>query len=108
MVATMSWGGRRTVWALSVLTAGLCFGLAAAGPPASAAGAAGTSQQDLDGKLARARVKHVIEIMLENHTFDDLFPARMGHRTVGRRARPVFAPRNEGDVQGGIDNSRAA
>ena len=108
MVATMRRAGRRPAWALSVLTAGLCLGLVAAGSPASAAPAAGPPRHGADFSLARHRIKHVIEIMLENHTFDDLFPAWTGRRTVGGHASPVLAPRNEGDVQGGIDNSRTA
>ena len=53
---------------------------------------------------AGAPVRHVIEIMLENHTFDNLFPW-LGATS---RGHPVSAPPNEGDVQGGIVNSRAA
>lgn len=55
--------------------------------------------------LGAHRIRHVIEIMLENHTYANLFPAR------GRRygsLRTIRAAGNEGDVQGGISNSRAA
>jgi phospholipase C len=65
----------------------------------------------------------VIEIMLENHTFDDLFgnfpgangipvgttfanPASPGIST--NRVASLVAPANEGDVQGGLNNSRSA
>ncbi len=53
---------------------------------------------------ARVPVRHVIEIMLENHTFDNLFPPA----GAPGGTQPVPAPPDEGDVQGGIDNSRAA
>jgi phospholipase C len=53
---------------------------------------------------ARAPVTHVVEIMLENHTFDNLFPPA----GAPGGTQPVPAPPNEGDVQGGIDNSRVA
>jgi phospholipase C len=66
-------------------------------------------------------VKHVIEIMLENHTFDNLFgrfhgadgipagttlPSPRAYFDPEPAVRPVWATPNEGDVQGGIDNSR--
>jgi phospholipase C len=67
-------------------------------------------------------VKHVIEIMMENHTFDNLFgrfpgadgipagttlPNPEAYFTSEPRVAPVWATPNEGDVQGAIDNSRA-
>ncbi|MHB1988831.1 MAG: alkaline phosphatase family protein [Acidimicrobiales bacterium] len=70
-----------------------------------------------------AHVTHVIEIMLENHTFDDLFghfpgakgmPARKSfpnpaeYFTSMAEVPALLAPPNEGDVYGGINNSRAA
>ena len=54
------------------------------------------------------KIRHVIEIMLENHTFADLFPGRGAGSGPKGHVTPVAAPPNEGDVQGGIDNSRAA
>jgi phospholipase C len=66
-------------------------------------------------------IKHVIEIMLENHTFDNLFgrfpgadgipanatlPNPSAYFTSEPNVSPVWAGPNEGDVQGGIDNSR--
>jgi len=66
-------------------------------------------------------IKHVIEIMLENHTYDNLFGKFPGGDGIPARTtlpnpeayfdsesavRPVWATPNEGDVQGGIDNSR--
>ena len=66
--------------------------------------AAGQARADAAaGSVGGAPVRHVIEIMLENHTFDNLFP---GGASGGRQ--PLTAPPNEGDVQGGIDNGRAA
>jgi phospholipase C len=50
------------------------------------------------------RIRHVVEIMLENHTFAGLFPSALSR---SGRVDPVRAPANEGDVQGGVDNSRA-
>jgi len=68
-------------------------------------------------------IKHVVEVMLENHSFDNLFgnfpgadgiPA--GTKLQNPKATydsapdvsPVWASPNEGDVYAGIDNSRAA
>jgi phospholipase C len=85
---------------LAVLSAVLAVaaGLMPAGSPASAAPA------PRPAPAAGARIRHVIEIMLENHTFDNLFPW-LGATSAGH---PVSAPPNEGDVQGGVINSRAA
>jgi phospholipase C len=78
------------------------------------------------GSVSRASrdstpIKHVIEIMLENHTYDNLFgkfpggdgipagttlPNPMAYFDSEPAVRPVWATSNEGDVQGGIDNSR--
>ncbi|HUC23595.1 MAG TPA: hypothetical protein VMA73_12880 [Streptosporangiaceae bacterium] len=66
-------------------------------------------------------IKHVIEIMLENHTYDNLFGKFPGGDGIPAATtlpnpkaffdpeptvRPVWATANEGDVQSGIDNSR--
>ena len=71
---------------------------------------------------APAPIQHVIEIMLENHTFDNLFGHFPGADGVPQGAtlpnpvvttpalpavHPVVASANEGDVLGVIDNSRA-
>ena len=68
----------------------------------------------------RSPIRHVIEVMLENHTFDDLFDGFPGADGIpagttlpgpgdpSRRVAPLLAPENEGDVQGGLNNSRAA
>jgi phospholipase C len=92
--------------------ASVSAGLALAGPVAGAADAgpvAGASRTAAAGdgaSLHAAPVRHIIEIMLENHTFDNLFPSLSG--TPASPVHPVTAPPNEGDVQGGIDNSRVA
>jgi phospholipase C len=68
-------------------------------------------------------IKHVIEIMIENHTFDNLFGSFPGADGIPPTASflnpnayydsapnvsPVWATPNEGDVQGAINNSRVA
>ncbi|MDA8298307.1 MAG: hypothetical protein M0004_17315 [Actinomycetota bacterium] len=69
---------------------------------------------------ARSPISHVIEIMLENHTFDDLFAHFPGARGVGLgttlpspspggpAVAPLSAGANQGEVQAGLNNSRAA
>lgn len=67
-------------------------------------------------------IRHVIEIMLENHTFDNLFGDFPGADGIPSNASlpnpnafydsapnvtPVWSSPNEGDVQGAINNSRA-
>jgi phospholipase C len=78
---------------------------------------AGASQRP----ILNAPIKHVVEIMLENHTFDNLFgqfpgadgipagttlPNPGAYFTSEPDVAPVYATSNEGDVQGNIDNSR--
>lgn len=68
-------------------------------------------------------VKHVIEIMIENHTFDNLFGSFPGADGIpsdtsllnpnayydsAPNVSPVSATPNEGDVQGAINNSAVA
>lgn len=72
------------------------------------------------GGLHGAAVRHVIEVMLENHTEDSLFASFPGSRALpsdttladpalpGGQAAPLVAPPNEGDVQAGLNNSRSA
>jgi phospholipase C len=93
----------RTAGLATALTAiTLTAGLATAGT----ARAAGTTRAAGDlGSLGAHRIRHVIEIMLENHTYANLFPV---HGRRHGRPRTLKAPANEGDVQGGISNSRAA
>jgi phospholipase C len=74
-----------------------------AGPaPASGTGRTGGALRSLGAH----RIQHVIEIMLENHTYANLFPVHIRRRHGA--PRQVKAPANEGDVQGGISNGRAA
>lgn len=88
----------------------------AIGVPASTASAAAPAA------APHTPIQHVIEIMLENHTFDNLFGAFPGANGIPANASllnpnayydsapsvaPVWASANEGDVQGGINNSRA-
>ena len=86
--------------------------------------AAGQSRvQTARGSLSAAAttpIRHVIEIMIENHTFDSLFGHFRGADGIpagttlpnpqagGPPVHPVLATPNEGDVYGGIENSRAA
>jgi phospholipase C len=91
----------RLVW-LTTRMAGLAGALACA--VAGFTPAAGQARMDTAaGSLRGAPVRHVIEIMLENHTYDNLFP---GGATGGTQT--VVAPPNEGDVQGGVNNARGA
>lgn len=72
--------------------------------------------------LSTSPIKHVVEVMMENHTFDNLFGTFPGANgippgttlpnpgaffTSAPDVSPVTATPNEGDVQGAIDNSRA-
>jgi len=67
-------------------------------------------------------VRHVIEVMLENHTFDNLFGTFPGadgipagttllspntDSSLAPSVHPVFADPNEGDVLGALKNGRA-
>jgi phospholipase C len=92
----------------------------------AAAGAGGSIGAVTGGSASAASqdstpIKHVIEIMLENHTFDNLFgkfpgadgippgttlPNPQAYFDPEPAVQPVWATPNEGDVQGGIDNSR--
>ncbi|HTW97194.1 MAG TPA: alkaline phosphatase family protein [Acidimicrobiales bacterium] len=100
---------RLPVVLLASLLAAASLALCAAPPPV--AGAAGAT---------RSPIRHVIEIMLENHTFDDLFASFPGSNGIpngtelpdpaagGRAIAPFPAPPDEGDVQAGMDNSRTS
>jgi phospholipase C len=85
---------------------------AAPAPPGAGRAAGGASP-----------IRHVVEIMLENHSFDNLFGGFPGadgippgtslpnpHATDrwAPDVRPVRASPNEGDVYGGLANGRAA
>jgi phospholipase C len=73
--------------------------------------------------IPNSPIKHVIEVMIENHTFDNLFGSFPGadgipasasflnpnaYYTSAPNVSPVYATPNEGDVQGAINNSRVA
>src|ERR1700751_1542419 len=90
----------------AVRTAGLAAAMTMITLTAWLAPAAGTGRGgDALRSLGGHRIRHVIEIMLENHTYPNLF-----HVHAGRQGQPrtIKAPPNEGDVQGGISNSRLA
>ena len=91
--------------------------LTATSAPAAAAG----PTEAASAGIAGSPVKHVIEIMIENHTFDNLFGRFHGADGIPASASfpnpngpsapdvpPVWATPNEGDVLGEINNSRAA
>jgi phospholipase C len=99
-------------------TAVLLAGFVVAGGAVAATGSAAAHARVTDS----TPIKHVVEIMLENHTFDNLFgdfsgangipastalPNPDAYFTSEPTVSPVWATANEGDVQGGIDNSRA-
>ncbi|HEV3066805.1 MAG TPA: alkaline phosphatase family protein [Streptosporangiaceae bacterium] len=90
--------------AAALTTITLAAGLAPATGTARAPGI--THPADDLASLGAHRIQHVIEIMLENHTYANLFPVHVRRRHAKPRA--IRAPANEGDVQGGISNSRAA
>jgi phospholipase C len=86
----------------------------ASGPAHAAARSAG---------IPDSPIKHVIEVMIENHTFDNLFGSFPGADGIPSGASflnpgayydsapnvsPVSATPNEGDVQGAINNSTVA
>ena len=96
---------RRTVQVAAMLVTGLLF---AVGPGQAAASPA-------------PPIKHVVEIMLENHTFDNLFASFPGAAGVPAGATlvspnatydsappvsPFVAGLNQGSIRGDIDNSR--
>ncbi|WP_203919113.1 phospholipase C [Rugosimonospora africana] len=90
-------------------TAAVSVGLATGAPGAAAA----------SGKASP--IKHVIEVMLENHTFDNIFGTFPGADGIPAGAtlpnpnaasssapdvHPVFATPNEGDVMSALNNGR--
>ena len=104
------WHGTRPAGAGGLMryamrTAGLATAITMITLTAGTAPAAGTQRAQAPGSLGAHRIQHVIEIMLENHTYTNLFFAP--RRRYGK-IRTIPAPPDEGDVQGGISNSRAA
>jgi phospholipase C len=103
------------------LTGAALSGLVAAALPAAAA--AQGSAPEAGGGIVNSPIKHVIEIMIENHTFDNLFGSFPGADGIPANTSmlnpnayfdsepnvsPVQATPNEGDVYGGINNSTVA
>jgi phospholipase C len=89
---------------------------------ATAAGAPAGQAASL-ASVAGTHIKHVIEIMIENHSFDNLFGSFPGADGIPENTsllnpsayfdsepnvQPVYATPNEGDVYGGINNSTVA
>src|SRR5579863_8389 len=100
-------GGAGGLMRYAMRAAGLAVAMTTITMTAGLAPAAGTQRAGGNpGSRGAHRIQHVIEIMLENHTYADLFPAR--HRQRHGRVRTIPAPPDEGDVQGGISNSRTA
>ncbi|HLH84652.1 MAG TPA: alkaline phosphatase family protein [Trebonia sp.] len=109
-----------------LLAAGLVPVVAAVTAVTSAAAAtAGQAREaaPVPAGIAGSPVRHVIEIMIENHTFDNLFGSFPGADGIPSGASflnpgayydsapdvsPVWATPNEGDVQGAINNSAVA
>jgi phospholipase C len=108
-----------------LLTGAALVALAATVLPAVAAQGAAGSRAARAGAhdTASSPIKHVIEIMIENHTFDNLFGSFPGADGIPAgtsmlnpdayfdsepTVAPVQATANEGDVYGGINNSAVA
>jgi len=106
-----------------ILAAGLAPALAGAAVIALAGSSSTPSTAATTAAPSSTPIKHVIEIMIENHTFDNLFGTFPGADGIPANASflnpnayfdsapnvsPVFATPNEGDVQGAINNSRVA
>jgi phospholipase C len=104
-------GCAAVVAAAATLAPGLMPGLASAGTPSPARASTGD-----------APIKHVIEIMIENHTFDNLFGSFPGADGIpagtsllnpnayydsAPNVSPVSAGPNEGDVLSALNNSAA-
>jgi phospholipase C len=97
---------------------------ASAGQANGSAGQAGSSSQAaVASAVPDTPIKHVIEIMIENHSFDNLFGSFPGADGIpantsmlnpnayydsAPNVSPVWATPNEGDIQGSINNSTVA
>src|SRR5215831_17072569 len=103
-----------------VLAAGIAILVAAVAAVSSYLSTAAPGTTAAPGVLAP--IKHVIEVMLENHTFDNLFGTFPGadgipagttllspntDSSLAPSVHPVFAAPNEGDVLGALKNGRA-
>jgi phospholipase C len=107
-----------------LLMAGVLPVLAATTAVTAAAASATTTQPKPSAAgVPGSPIKHVIEIMIENHSFDNLFGSFPGADGIPSNASflnpsayfdsapnvsPVYATANEGDIQGSINNSRVA
>ena len=104
-----------------LVTAGLVPIVATLTAMPLAPAAAARPKEAASAGIAGSPIKHVIEVMIENHTFDSLFGRFPGADGIPANASfpnpsgdtapnvsPVWATPNEGDVLGEIDNSRAA
>jgi phospholipase C len=103
-------GPARTGLAMTVLA----VGLSALSAPASA-----TALEPAPATTAALPIHHVVEVMLENHTFDNLFGQLPGADGIpagttfpsptvpGARVGPLLAPPDQGSVGPNLDNSRA-
>jgi phospholipase C len=95
----------------------------AAATKAQGASAASASAGGSAAGMPGTPIRHVIEIMIENHTFDNLFGRFPGADGIPANASflsasayfdsapsvsPVYATPGEGDAQGSISNSRVA
>jgi phospholipase C len=108
---------------LLAVSAAVTSATAATTPHAAPSAARTLTASSTTGGIPNSPIKHVIEIMIENHTFDNLFGSFPGADGIPKNASflnpdayfdsapnvsPVWATPNEGDVQGAINNSRVA
>ncbi len=106
-----------------VLPALGCLGLLAATLAATTATSGTTALTADRDSSAAVPIKHVIEIMIENHSFDNLFGEFPGADDIpagesllnpdayydsAPDVQPVWATPNEGDIDGTINNSTVA
>jgi len=96
----------------------LVAGLLGPGLPASATALAAAATAGPDPTTGGVPIHHVVEIMLENHTFDNLFGYLGGANGIpeattfpspfvaGQVVSPLLAPPDQGSVGPNLDNSR--
>jgi phospholipase C len=86
-------------------------GIASIAAAPGLASAASTGHATAAGGLPDVPIKHVIEIMIENHTFDNLFGSFPGADGIPANTAPNVSPAwagpNEGDVMSALNNSAA-
>jgi phospholipase C len=109
---------------LLLAAAGAAAALALGATAASLAPAGATADRPAGAQSSqKSLITHVIEIMIENHTFDNLYGSFPGADGIpastsllnpnaywdsAPNVSPVFATPNEGDVQRAINNSAVA